>query len=225
MKTAKELENYIFNQIKSKKWKINKVIPTEESFIKQFNLSKMTIRKAISLLKEKEIVYTIRGKGTFVSPFYENSRFISLKKILKATKVISHRGDIEKSKIIQEYILKNKYKYLSDKEICVIRKYYIEDEVVAFSTNWINISTNLFKKYDLKNVDNNIFDIHNFDKVVTINYMKPSTKYERNILNINLKYLPIGVSYYLTSDRKVLMTRIYVVLPKYFKVVSINSRN
>lgn len=41
-------------------------LPTEKAFAEQFNVSRITVRKAIQLLSQEGLVETKQGKGTFV---------------------------------------------------------------------------------------------------------------------------------------------------------------
>ena len=80
-------EEYILDKINKGEWPSNFKLPTEGAIMKKLNVSKMTIRKTMDRLKEKEVIYSIRGSGSYVSPFHQNSKFKSLRKQLKANKV------------------------------------------------------------------------------------------------------------------------------------------
>lgn len=73
MKNGKYLYQQITNdlkqQITSGKLKSNEKLPTEIELAQQYNVSKITSKKALDELKGDGLVYSKRGSGTFVSNF------------------------------------------------------------------------------------------------------------------------------------------------------------
>jgi DNA-binding GntR family transcriptional regulator len=67
----KEVSEAIIVEIKSGDLLPGDKLPTEKELIKTYATSKMTIRKSIDYLREKGIVYSIKGSGAFVAPFSE----------------------------------------------------------------------------------------------------------------------------------------------------------
>jgi GntR family transcriptional regulator len=68
------------------------VLPTETDFASQLGISRMTVRRVISELAAADMVYTIKGKGTFVAEpkldeitFRLNQRFDDLEQREKVT--------------------------------------------------------------------------------------------------------------------------------------------
>jgi GntR family transcriptional regulator len=61
-----QVENLIKKYIESGKWKGGEKIPSEQELCKMFDVSRNTVRKAISDLIEEGILYIEHGKGTFV---------------------------------------------------------------------------------------------------------------------------------------------------------------
>ena len=64
----------ISNQIKSGKYKPGDKIPSEPQLVKIYNVSRVTVRKAIEQLVNDNILIKKHGKGTFVKSavFTEN---------------------------------------------------------------------------------------------------------------------------------------------------------
>lgn len=58
---ASELRTMIIKEVYKKK------LPSELELAKQFNVSRLTVRKAISILKQEELIYSIRGSGIYVN--------------------------------------------------------------------------------------------------------------------------------------------------------------
>ncbi len=61
-----QVENLIKKYIESGNWKGGQKIPSEQELCKMFDVSRNTVRKAISDLIEEGILYIEHGKGTFV---------------------------------------------------------------------------------------------------------------------------------------------------------------
>lgn len=61
-----QVKNVIAKRIKDGVWKANMAIPTEVELIEEFQVSRTTIRQAISLLVQEGVLEKRQGKGTFV---------------------------------------------------------------------------------------------------------------------------------------------------------------
>jgi|SRR5699024_5406864 len=64
------------NQIISGDFYPGEKLPKQNSIAKKFNTSRVTVQKAINLLKAEELVYTIKGSGTFISTNIDNSNML-----------------------------------------------------------------------------------------------------------------------------------------------------
>ncbi|WP_176555730.1 GntR family transcriptional regulator [Virgibacillus ndiopensis] len=62
-----QIYNYIFDKIKAGDMKQGDKIPTEDELAKQFNVSRITSKKALDLLSQKNIIERYQGKGSFVA--------------------------------------------------------------------------------------------------------------------------------------------------------------
>src|SRR5699024_11465859 len=71
-KIMKNIQYYIKNQGLEHR----DVIPTEKTLSEKYQVSRVTITKSISRLREKEILYSIKGSGTYVAfPTFEHNLF------------------------------------------------------------------------------------------------------------------------------------------------------
>nr|WP_263314669.1 GntR family transcriptional regulator [Mammaliicoccus sp. Marseille-Q6498] len=71
-KVMKNIEDYIEKQ----GLKHGDVLPTEKMLSEQYQVSRVTVRKAISKLIQKEILYSVKGSGTYVGfPKFEHNLF------------------------------------------------------------------------------------------------------------------------------------------------------
>lgn len=89
MSKAEEIELYILNKIKNKEYKADCKILTEAQLIEKFNVSRMTVNKAFSSLRNKGYIYSIRGKGTFVKKQPISKK---LNKLISFTEEMKSRG-------------------------------------------------------------------------------------------------------------------------------------
>lgn len=62
-----QLANIIENKIKSGIFALDSQLPTELELVKSFDISRITVREAISKLKKQGLVVTKRGRGNFVA--------------------------------------------------------------------------------------------------------------------------------------------------------------
>lgn len=62
-----QIRDYLNDQIDRGHWKHNDRLPSEKQLSEQFNVSRITVKNALSELMEKGLVYRIQGKGSFVS--------------------------------------------------------------------------------------------------------------------------------------------------------------
>lgn len=76
MKKYEEVEENIIEWAITGKYKPHEKIPTESELIKMFNVSRHTIRKAISNLISKQYVYSIQGSGMYISDWTENREIL-----------------------------------------------------------------------------------------------------------------------------------------------------
>ena len=72
-----QLKEYIISQIKNGIWKPNDQIMTEAEISREFGISRITIRNAISELVEEGYLVKKQGKGTFVCPPKVSEKFQS----------------------------------------------------------------------------------------------------------------------------------------------------
>ena len=61
-----KLKEEIQNKIRSKEWKPNQIIPSEHHLCSQYQVSRITVRKAVDELVHEDVLYRIHGKGYFV---------------------------------------------------------------------------------------------------------------------------------------------------------------
>ena len=183
----------------------------------------MTVRKVIDKLNEREIVYSVQGKGSFISPFHSYSKPEKLTDILGATKVVCLPCS---SKIPKSLLRKfdENFKIDIEKIITYAKLYFIEDKIVAFTLNWLN---NEDKKHTLKDVlskNRSVFDDPDFNKIISTHKLEKTSPSDKNILLANFEYTPTIYSYFVKKNRNILLMRVSKILPKYYQSFEVKNR-
>jgi len=94
----------IKKEIESGNYKAKSKMPSENELAKNYNVSKMTIRNALSKLEEEGLIYKEVGRGTFIS---EKKFEMKIRKILSYTDDVINRGFTPSSKEIRKKIIKD----------------------------------------------------------------------------------------------------------------------
>lgn len=83
--------NKIRQAIRTGEYPENAPLPSERFLCERYHVSRSTIRQALQLLKESEMVYTVQGNGTFVKPQVYNqslTTFYSFGDSLKRSNIL-----------------------------------------------------------------------------------------------------------------------------------------
>jgi len=73
-----QLKQVIKEDIRNDKYKIGEQLPTEMELCEEFNVSRVTVRRAIQELVQEKVLYRKQGKGTFVSEAKIKRELVSL---------------------------------------------------------------------------------------------------------------------------------------------------
>ncbi|MCZ8511528.1 GntR family transcriptional regulator [Paenibacillus filicis] len=63
----KQIEQYIFDQMRLHDWKAHHKLPSETELASLFDVSRLTVKNALLNLMDKGLVYRIQGKGSYIS--------------------------------------------------------------------------------------------------------------------------------------------------------------
>lgn len=63
----KQIRQLILDKIQRGEWQAHEQLPSENEWVSQFQVSRITIRNALSRLVEEGLIYRIQGKGSFVA--------------------------------------------------------------------------------------------------------------------------------------------------------------
>jgi GntR family histidine utilization transcriptional repressor len=75
------IKQFICESIESGKWPQNARVPSENELTQQFNVSRMTARRALQELTEQGILVRSQGAGTFVATFKSQSSVLEIRNI------------------------------------------------------------------------------------------------------------------------------------------------
>lgn len=93
-----QVKNILIERIEKGTWEENTLIPTENELMKEFNVSRTTIRQAISILVQAGLLEKKQGKGTVVKP---QKLIGSLGRLKGFAEEVMEKGQIPKSKLIR----------------------------------------------------------------------------------------------------------------------------
>jgi GntR family transcriptional regulator len=77
MPIYKDIIQYVTDRINDGVFPRGSLLPTEQELCDMFNTSRMTVRKALDELENKNVIYRIQGKGSFVPAFEINNYSLS----------------------------------------------------------------------------------------------------------------------------------------------------
>jgi len=84
-----QLAEYLSDEIKQGKYLVGEKLPSEADLCKTFDISRITVRQALNLLAQKDLIFSVQGKGIFVKPKSINQR---LNEIVSFSSVLDEKG-------------------------------------------------------------------------------------------------------------------------------------
>jgi GntR family transcriptional regulator len=98
-----QLAEILKNQILSRRWEPGFKLPSERELCEQYNVSRITVRKALNDLAVQNLIHSVPGKGNFVSlPQMREP----LRPLSSFTEDMSRRGYIPYSRIMKAEIFR-----------------------------------------------------------------------------------------------------------------------
>ncbi|WP_082235508.1 GntR family transcriptional regulator [Halobacillus massiliensis] len=149
-----QLKEVFIDRIQNGHWKPDQLIPTEQELMKEFNVSRTTIRQAVSILVQEGLVEKKQGRGTIVKPRKLSGNLSQLKGFAEE---VLERGQTPKSRLIRAEFKDNLYHEKSmldikdDQPILLIERIRFADEmpVALERTCWPKDIGDILIKYDL----------------------------------------------------------------------------
>ncbi|WP_409276336.1 GntR family transcriptional regulator [Neobacillus sp. SCS-31] len=139
----KQIAEFIRQKVDDGEWGVGFQIPPEKKLCEQFNVSRITVVKALERLVEEGILYREQGKGTFVTlPDFltEAKELLSFSEEMKrkgktpGTMVLS-KGTVLPSKHIQQRL-----KLEKDERVLAIKRLMFADDVpIGLQTSYLPV--------------------------------------------------------------------------------------
>ncbi len=93
-----QIRQSLLDQIRSEELKPGDAVPSEQTISAQFGVSRMTVRQALKSLADLGVIYSRRGKGTFVAG---NKLEKSFRQVLSFTEEMAASGSTASSRVLK----------------------------------------------------------------------------------------------------------------------------
>ncbi|MCC5913396.1 MAG: GntR family transcriptional regulator [Balneolaceae bacterium] len=138
-----QISRWLRNQIEEGNYKPDEKLPSENELAKKFNVSRVTIRRALQSLESESIIYRCQGLGSFVS---DDRAPHNLIRLTDFNEDMSKAG-LEASSLVREFKTIEAPSWLADildieegtKVIQIDRLRLGDGEPVAFDSTWLPI--------------------------------------------------------------------------------------
>lgn len=138
-----QISQWLRNQIQEGVYGVNEKLPSENELAKKFNVSRVTIRRALQSLESESIIYRCQGLGSFVS---DERATHSLVKLTDFNEDMAKAG-LEPSSAVRKFETVNAPDWLinildiekGSKVLQIDRLRLGDGEPIAFDTTWMPI--------------------------------------------------------------------------------------
>lgn len=201
-----QIADDIQHKISIGKYQPGEKMPTENILTEEYQVSRVTIRKALDLLEEQNIIMRHQGKGTFVST---NKQPRTLSGVHSFSSIYKEMGKKPGAKVIRQILEvptleEQEYLQLAEGELLITieRIRYVDEEPVS-----VELSKLPSKKYhyllDTDLNDNSMFDIlkahnitfYNQEKIIELTYADTQKAVYLNLQKGYPLILVSGLSY------------------------------
>ena len=92
------IKDHVLQQIQSGVWQEGQAIPSEAALVKQFNVARMTVNRALRELSDEKTLTRVQGSGTFVAQQKYQATLVELRNIADeiAARGHRHRGELQR---------------------------------------------------------------------------------------------------------------------------------
>ncbi|WP_164667802.1 GntR family transcriptional regulator [Virgibacillus doumboii] len=149
-----QIKDVLVKRIQDGVWGEHSLIPTERELMKEFDVSRTTIRQAISILVQTGLLEKTQGRGTIVKP---QKLVGSLGRLKGFAEEVVEKGQLPQSKLIRAEFRKRLFTEKSmldvneDESILLIERIrFADDKPIALErTCWPNEIGRILMQYDL----------------------------------------------------------------------------
>lgn len=136
-----QVKKTIVEKIDNDKFVIGQLIPSERELMVMFDVSRITVRKAIEELEQEGYLYKVQGKGTYVKGDQNSQDLIS---ITSCTQDVIRLGMKPSRKVLYSKVMpadKKRQRKLSigdnDKVFFLSRIYYADNEPINYTKTYL----------------------------------------------------------------------------------------
>jgi GntR family transcriptional regulator len=136
-----QVKKTIVEKINNEEFKIGEMIPSERELIAMFDVSRITVRKAVGELAQEGYLVKVQGKGTFVK---DDSKGQSLFSITSCTQDIIRLGMVPTRKVLSGEVIPadmTRIRALNlfpgDKVFRLQRIYYADGEPINYTATYL----------------------------------------------------------------------------------------
>jgi GntR family transcriptional regulator len=136
-----QVKRSVVEKIDNDEFKLGAMIPSERELMGVFNVSRITIRKAIEELEQEGYLYKVQGKGTYVKGDQNRQDLISL---TSCTQDVIRLGMTPSRKVLVNKIVSADKKRQHQLELvenenvfCLSRIYYADSEPINYTTTFL----------------------------------------------------------------------------------------
>ena len=92
------IKDHVLQQIHSGVWQEGQAIPSEAALVKQFNVARMTVNRALRELSDEKTLTRVQGSGTFVAQQKYQATLVELRNIADeiGARGHRHRGELQR---------------------------------------------------------------------------------------------------------------------------------
>ncbi|MGA4718633.1 GntR family transcriptional regulator [Fictibacillus nanhaiensis] len=149
-----QVKDHLIEKIQQQIWRPSQLIPTEQELMKQFGVSRTTIRQAINMLVADGLLEKQQGKGTVVKP---QQLVGSLRRLKGFAEEVMEKGQVPHSKVLRAefsdslFLEKTKLGLNEDEKVLVIERIRFANNVpIALERScWPESIGKLLMKHDL----------------------------------------------------------------------------
>lgn len=151
-----QIRQDIIKKIETMEYRPNQVIPSENELCQTYEVSRITVRKAIDELVHQGLLYRIKGKGSFVRDYAPEG----LSRIYSFTEAIIHQGKTPSKRLLSLTVeeagadVRHGMGLEEKEEVYVIRSLYFADGR-PYCINTSTLPRKLFPKLELFDFNNN----------------------------------------------------------------------
>jgi len=149
-----QIESVLEECIRKGELKPTEKLPSEKELAEKFNVSTITIKKAISILVEKGMLARKQGKGTFVTTVKLKR---DLHRVISFTESCRMSGTKPGSKVLEQSLvkisseIKEELATADDTAILITRLRFVDDKPMVLESNWFPMAFKFLLQQDLNN--------------------------------------------------------------------------